>query len=98
MPATLALGEAVAAVPEVSAPLMLAPDRRTYREIGYREADGVGYLRFSFPGGAMSTDQCRQLLAAYRHVQHRPVRVLVLCGATDKIGRASCRERVCLAV
>ncbi len=83
MPATLALGEAAAAVPEVRAPLMLPPGRRTYQEISYREADGVGYLRFSFPGGAMSTDQCRRLLAAYRHVQRRPVRVIVLCGAAD---------------
>jgi putative two-component system hydrogenase maturation factor HypX/HoxX len=31
----------------------------------------------------MSTDQCRRLLAAYRHAQHRRVRVIVLCGAAD---------------
>ena len=83
MPATLALGEAAAAVPEVDAPLVVPPGRRTYQEISYRESDRVGYLEFSFPGGAMSTDQCRQLLAAYRHVQQRSVRVIVLCGAVD---------------
>ena len=83
MPAMLALGEAAAAVPEVAAPLLVPPGRRTYQEISYRESDRVGYLEFSFPGGAMSTDQCRRLLAAYRHVQHRPVRVIVLCGAAD---------------
>ena len=65
------------------APLVVPPGRRTYQEISYRESDGVGYLEFSFPGGAMSTDQCRRLLAAYRHAQRRPVRVIVLCGAAD---------------
>jgi putative two-component system hydrogenase maturation factor HypX/HoxX len=83
VPATLALGEAAAAVPEVGTPLVVPPGRRTYQEISYRESDGVGYLDFSFPGGAMSTDQCRRLLAAYRHAQARPVRVIVLSGAAD---------------
>jgi putative two-component system hydrogenase maturation factor HypX/HoxX len=83
MPATLALGEADAAVPEADAPLVIQPGRRTYQEIRYRESRGVGYLEFSFPGGAMSTSQCRQLLAAYRRAQQRPVRVIVLCGAAD---------------
>ena len=83
LPATLALGGAAAGLPEVDAPLVLPPGRRTYREISYREAVGVGYLQFSFPGGAMSTDQCRRLLAAYRHARSRPVRVIVLGGSRD---------------
>ena len=83
LPATLAFGEAAAAIPEAEAPLTLPPGRRTYQEISYRESDGVGYLDFSFPGGAMSTNQCRRLLTAYRYAQHRPVRVIVLCGAAD---------------
>ena len=62
------------AYPEVPAPLTLPPGRRTYRQISYRESGEVGYLEFSFPGGAMSTGQCRRLLAAYRHAQARPVR------------------------
>ena len=41
LPATLALGAALAGVPEVAAPLMLPPGRRTYQEIGYRECGGV---------------------------------------------------------
>jgi len=86
LPATLALGAAAAALPEVGAPLVLPPGRRTYQEISYRESVGVGYLEFSFPGGAMSTGQCRQLLAAYRHAQSRPVRVLVLGGPRDFFG------------
>ena len=83
LPATLALGGAASRVPEVDAPLVLPPGRRTYREISYRESTGVGYLEFSFPGGAMSTSQCRRLLAAYRHAQSRPVRVIVLGGPRD---------------
>jgi putative two-component system hydrogenase maturation factor HypX/HoxX len=83
VPATLALGRSLAGVPEIGAPLAMRPGRRTYQEISYRESAGVGYLEFSFPGGAMSTGQCRRLLAAYRHAQTRPVRVIVLGGPRD---------------
>ncbi len=83
LPAAMALGESVAGVPEVPAPLMTPPGRRTYQEIRYRESGDVGYLEFSFPGGAMSTGQCRRLLAAYRHAQARPVKVIVLGGPRD---------------
>jgi len=61
----------------------LPPGRRTYRQISYHESGTVGYLEFSFPGGAMSTGQCRRLLAAYRHAQTRPVKVIVLGGPRD---------------
>jgi len=81
LPATLALGGAAAGVPEAIAPL--TPRGRTYQEISYRESAGVGYLEFSFPGGAMSTSQCRRLLTAYRHARRRPVRVIVLGGPRD---------------
>ena len=70
-------------VPEIPAPLTLPPGRRTYRQISYRESGAVGYLEFAFPGGAMSTGQCRRLLAAYRHAQARPVKVIVLGGPRD---------------
>jgi putative two-component system protein, hydrogenase maturation factor HypX/HoxX len=83
LPATMALGESAAGVPHVPAPLTPSPGRRTYQEMTYREAGGVGYLEFAFPGGAMSTGQCRRLLAAYRHAQARPVKVIVLGGARD---------------
>src|SRR6516165_8928682 len=83
VPATLALDGSLAGVPRVPAPLTMPPGRRTYREVSYREDSGVGYLEFSFPGGAMSTSQCRRLLAAYRHAQGRPVRVIVLGGPRD---------------
>jgi putative two-component system hydrogenase maturation factor HypX/HoxX len=83
VPATLALRGSLAGVPEIPAPLVPVPGRRTYQEISYREDGAVGYLEFSFPGGAMSTGQCRRLLAAYRHAQSRPVRVIVLGGPRD---------------
>jgi putative two-component system protein, hydrogenase maturation factor HypX/HoxX len=87
LPATLALrGSALAGVPEVPAPLTRAPGRRTYQEISYREDGAVGYLEFAFPGGAMSTGQCRRLLAAYRHAQARPVKVIVLGSRRDFFG------------
>jgi putative two-component system protein, hydrogenase maturation factor HypX/HoxX len=86
LPATLALRGALAGVPEVTAPLMRPPAWRTYQEISYREDGAVGYLEFSFPGGAMSTGQCRRLLAAYRHAQARPVRVIVLGAPRDFFG------------
>jgi putative two-component system protein, hydrogenase maturation factor HypX/HoxX len=83
LPAIMALGESAAGVPHVPAALTPPPGRRTYQQITYREAGGVGYLEFAFPGGAMSTGQCRRLLAAYRHAQARPVQVIVLGGARD---------------
>jgi len=87
LPATLALcqspGGCRDGVPDVPAPRAPAPGRRTYREIRYRESGDVGYLEFSFPGGAMNTGQCRRLLAAYRYAQSRPVKVIVLGGPRD---------------
>jgi len=84
LPATRALCGSLAAVPSIPAPL--APGQRTYQQISYREDSGVGYLEFSFPGGAMSTGRCRRLLAAYRHAQSRPVRVIVLGAPRDFFG------------
>ena len=69
LPATLALRGSLAGVPYVSAPLMPPPGRRTYQQISYRESGDVGYLEFSFPGGAMSTGQCRR---AARRLPARP--------------------------
>ena len=56
----------------------------TFREITYDERDGVGYLHFDFYNGAMSTDQCRRLLEAYRYAAARPqTDVIVLMGGRD---------------
>jgi putative two-component system hydrogenase maturation factor HypX/HoxX len=86
LPATLALAGPLAGVPRVPAPLGMPPDRRTYRQITYREVGDVGYLEFAFPGGAMSTGQCRRLLAAWRHAQARGVKVIVLGAGRDLFG------------
>lgn len=55
----------------------------TWTDIRYRESGDVGFLSFSFPGGAMSTEQCRLLLDAYREACARPTSVLVLGGERD---------------
>ncbi|MCC3768426.1 hydrogenase maturation protein [Streptomyces sp. UNOC14_S4] len=80
LPATLALGELLPDLREMPAPLALGGHRRTWTDIRYSEEGGAGFLWFSFPGGGMSTTQCRRLLAAYRYARSRPVSVLVLGG------------------
>ncbi len=52
-------------------------------EIRYEEHGPVGVLNFPFYNGAMSTAQCRELLAAYRTALARPTRVLMLAGGPD---------------
>ncbi|KQV24139.1 MULTISPECIES: hydrogenase maturation protein [unclassified Kitasatospora] len=85
LPAARVLGPALvlAGVPEVPVTPERAAGRQTWSEIRYREAGEVGYLEFGFPGGAMSTAQCRRLLAAYRAAVARPTSVLVLGPSRD---------------
>ncbi|MEU9122616.1 hydrogenase maturation protein [Streptomyces sp. NPDC048506] len=83
LPATLALGDRLPPLPEVPAPLDPGAGPRTWSDIRYREDGPAGFLEFAFPGGAMSTDHCRRLLAAYRHACTRPTSVLVLGGHRD---------------
>jgi len=78
LPATTVLKGAFGAIPEI--------DRDTdqgYREITYEETRGVGYLHFRFYNGAMGTDACTRLRAAYVQAVKRPTRVIVLMGAPD---------------
>ncbi len=71
-------------VAELPASLHAPPfARRTFREIAYEEHRGVGYLHFDFYNGAMSTDQCRRLLEAYRFARSRRTSVIVLMGGID---------------
>ncbi len=65
------------------APLFADDTAPTWSDIAYREDGAAGFLSFSFPGGAMSTEQCRRLLAAYRTACSRPTSVLVLGGGRD---------------
>jgi putative two-component system protein, hydrogenase maturation factor HypX/HoxX len=72
-------------VPEVVSPSRGAvPADRTYREIVYEERAGVGYLRFEFYNGAMSTEQCERLHEAYLSARGRALtKVIVLMGGRD---------------
>ena len=84
LPASRVLGPArLAGVPRVPlAPHAPAPGR-TYRQLEYWERGAVGFLRFAFPNGAMSTAQCRALRVALARARRRPTRVLVLLGGPD---------------
>ncbi|MFD5466545.1 hydrogenase maturation protein [Kitasatospora sp. NPDC127059] len=84
LPAVTALGALLPPLPERPAPLVPEDgDRPGWSDIRYREDGPVGFLRFSFPGGAMSAEHCRRLLAAYRFALGRPTSVLVLGGGRD---------------
>jgi putative two-component system hydrogenase maturation factor HypX/HoxX len=54
-----------------------------YEPIRYEEEGGVGLLHFEFYNGAMSTEQCGALRAAYARARARPTRVLILTGGRD---------------
>ena len=81
IPATLALAGRLDAVPE--RPLDPAAGDNTFREIAYREQNGVGWLSFDFLNGAMSVDQCGRLRAAFEAAAARPVKVIVLAGGRE---------------
>lgn len=87
LPAVDALGDLLpAGLPDVPAPLELPAGRRTWTDMRYSEHGehgAVGVLNFSFPGGAMSSVQCRRLLEAYRFACTRSTSVLVLGGLRD---------------
>ncbi|MBF0372023.1 MAG: hydrogenase maturation protein, partial [Alphaproteobacteria bacterium] len=70
LPATATLG---AGLPEVPG----------WRDLWYEEEGAVGYLHFPFHNGAMGTEQCERLLAAWRAALTRDTRVLVLMGGPD---------------
>ena len=86
LPAARALGLAGVRLdlPEIGIAVDAAvPEGHTYREIAYHEHDGVGYLRFAFYNGAMSTSQCERLREAYAHARAQQTKVIVLLGGDD---------------
>ncbi|MFF4754298.1 hydrogenase maturation protein [Streptomyces sp. NPDC002514] len=83
LPAVTALGDRLPGLPEFAPAPTADASRRGWTDLGYREEGDVGFLEFAFPGGAMSTAQCRRLLAAYREACARPTGVLVLGGRRD---------------
>jgi putative two-component system hydrogenase maturation factor HypX/HoxX len=83
IPAALALAGRLDDVAEHPLVLGADTDQNTFREIFYREENGVGWLSFDFLNGAMSVDQCRRLLAAYQYAAARPTKVIVLAGGRE---------------
>ncbi|MDX3802651.1 enoyl-CoA hydratase-related protein [Streptomyces sp. AK04-3B] len=83
LPAVRALGDRLPPLPEHRLPPLPEAAPGAWTDIRYREDGNVGFLSFSFPGGAMSTEQCRRLLDAYREACTRPTSVLVLGGERD---------------
>lgn len=83
--ATRAFAAEAAALPELAVPLQRNVEE--WDELHYAETgpDGarVGWLRFEFHNGAMSTRQCERLREALRSLRARPVRLLVLAGGSD---------------
>lgn len=82
LPTCVAFAAEAAALPERPATLW-REDHDGWSELAYREANGVGYLRFDFYNGAISTAQCERLLMAYRFACSRPTRLIVLLGGED---------------
>jgi putative two-component system hydrogenase maturation factor HypX/HoxX len=83
LPATEVLGDALAGVAEIAYQVDAPEHGPTWRELRYEEHGDVGVLHFAFHNGAMSTSQCRRLIAALRHARSRPTKVLVLAGGPD---------------
>lgn len=78
LPAVTALGTRLPRLPDLD-----TAEDDSWSDIRYREDGPVGVLSFAFPGGAMSTDRCRRLLAAYRAACERPTTVLLLGAGRD---------------
>ena len=83
LPATLAFADEAAALQEATLDGWWAQQHDTWQDIRYEEAQHVGFLHFDFTNGAMGTQQCARLLAAYRWAQTRPTKVIVLMGGRD---------------
>jgi putative two-component system hydrogenase maturation factor HypX/HoxX len=83
LPATRVLGERLPLVPEWPVALDAPLATGGFRELAYSEQGRVGFLSFAFHNGAMSTAQCRRLVAALRFARGRPTRVLVLLGGAE---------------
>ncbi|MEA2142739.1 MAG: putative two-component system protein hydrogenase maturation factor HypX/HoxX [Solirubrobacteraceae bacterium] len=81
--ATDVLDRELRGVPELALALDAVVPTKTYREIWYEEAGGVGYVHFDIYNGAMSTRQCRRLRETFALARDRPTKVIVLMGGHD---------------
>ncbi len=82
LPATLALGEALTAVPEAVLGPFDTPGYATWQEIRFAQEGAIGYLHFDFYNGAMNTRQCQRLREAFAEAKKR-VKLIVLMGGHD---------------
>ncbi len=78
LPVTSVLAGNLVGVPEIE-----VDSPRGYCEIRYEEDGPVGALYFDFYNGAMGTEACRRLHAAYRAALERPTKVIVLMGGAE---------------
>ncbi len=78
LPAVRVLADESADLPDVP-----VDQDNGYQEIRYVQDGAVGYLHFDFYNGAMGTERCQRLLAAYREALVRPTKVIVLMGGPD---------------
>ncbi len=83
LPAAQALGERIAGLAVLPLPALPPIDAGGFLDIGYEQVDGVGYLHFPFCNGAMSTEDCRRLRAAFLAASGRDTEVIVLMGGDD---------------
>ena len=84
LPSTQALGIQGNDLPISLIDNLHAGSADTFKEIWFREENEVAYLYFEFYNGAMSTDQCERLTAAYKEAAARPgIKVIVLMGGRD---------------
>jgi putative two-component system hydrogenase maturation factor HypX/HoxX len=83
LPSTRVLRHHMRGVPRLEISIDDQSPARSFRDIRYWEHGAVGYLSFDFYNGAMSTEQCRRLRAAYQHARARDTRVVCLLGGQD---------------
>lgn len=83
LPATAVLGNALPDVPELTRPVLDQGTDQTFREIWYEEKGRIGILHFDFYNGAMSSDQCERLRAAFEEATKQSTRVIVLMNGGD---------------
>lgn len=84
LPATQVLGMCASDLPVASIDNLHTGNADTFKEIWYREENQVAYVYFEFYNGAMSTDQCQRLTAAFKEAAARPtINVVVLMGGRD---------------
>ena len=81
--ATLALKGQLSDVPEIPLDPFAPKLNETYKDIWFEQKNSVGYLHFAFYNGAMDTEQCERLQAAYLTATQSGVKVLVLMGGAD---------------